>query len=161
MPLPTLGKPANQRCEYQRHGRGCAIYFHRPLGCKVFSCRWLANDDADDLRRPDRAHYVIDISPDFIKLHDNDSGKEHRVPVIQIWVDPKYPNAHEDPGLRAWLARRGREGYAALIRYGSYEAFTLFPPAMMADREWHEVRDGIGEPEHSTAEIFDVVSEKI
>ena len=101
--LKTLDKPAGERCPHQRHGKGCLIYSQRPLGCRVWNCRWLASDDTTDLPRPDRAHYVIDVMPGFVTLIDDDTGERHNVEVVQIWVDPKHPDAHRGQALRRYI----------------------------------------------------------
>jgi hypothetical protein len=88
----------------------------------LWSCRWLVNDDTADMRRPDRAGYVIDMMPDFITIQDNETGALTKVEVVQIWVDPRRPDAHRDPALRAYLERRAAEGKAALVRFDSKEA---------------------------------------
>jgi hypothetical protein len=41
--------------------------------------------------------------------------------------------------LRRYLARMGEYGYAALLRFSSSEALTVFPPTMSADGQWHDV----------------------
>ena len=123
---PDFDKPAGERCPHQRHSKGCAIYDRRPFGCRMWSCRWLVNDDTNALPRPDRSHYVIDIAPDFIT--DADTGTV--IPVIQVWVDPAFPDAWHDDRLRDYIARRGKEGYATLIRYSGREAQAIFPPTM-------------------------------
>lgn len=74
--VPDFDKPAGKRCPHQRHHKGCAIYARRPFGCRFWNCRWLAEDDTAELLRPDRAHYVIDVSPDFVRDGDRP------VPVI-------------------------------------------------------------------------------
>ena len=153
VPVNELHKNAGERCKHQRH-TGCAIYAKRPMSCAIWTCRWLSDDDTADLRRPDRSHYVIDLVPDFIQITDNETGKVQDVPVIQVWMDPRYPDAHEDPELRAYLERRAREGYVALVRTGAHEAFTIFAPPMVSDHEWHVVRSGIEAPQHSTDEIM-------
>src|SRR5437660_3422800 len=83
---PDFYKPAGKRCPHQRHGKGCAIYARRPFGCRFWNCRWLVNDDTAELSRPDRSHYVIDVSPDFVTLRHDDSGEPDVVSVIQVWV---------------------------------------------------------------------------
>src|SRR5215471_3194906 len=89
-------KAAGERCRHQRSGKGCAVYRKAgfPSACLFWNCRWLVSDDTDDLRRPDRAHYVIDVMPDFITLTDNETGEKHTIEVIQVWVDPDYRDAH-------------------------------------------------------------------
>jgi hypothetical protein len=150
VPVKALRKGAGERCQHQRH-TGCAIYAKRPIDCAIWTCRWLSNDDTADLRRPDRSHYVIDLVPDFIQIESE--GVKNDIPVIQVWLDSAYPDAHEDPALRAYLERRAREGYVALVRTGAHEAFTIFAPPMVSDHQWHVVMHGTEAPEHTTEEI--------
>ncbi len=146
-----LGKPGGQRCDHQRHGKGCAIYAGRPPSCRFWNCRWLVEDDTADLSRPDRSHYVIDIMPDFITAVPHDGSPSVPVQVVQVWVDPKYPDAHRDPALRAFLARRGEENIAAIIRYNETDGFVLAPPAMNHG-EWREIAGISSGKSHSLAE---------
>ena len=148
--VPDFDKPAGCRCPHQRNGKGCMIYARRPFGCRLWNCRWLNGDDTHELQRPDRAHYVIDIGPDFIRTDDPNLAT---VPVVQVWCDPDYPDAHRDPALRAFLARRGeQERFAALIRYSDRLAFLLVPPSMSATGDWQEVRSECVEKTHTAAE---------
>jgi hypothetical protein len=140
VPVRELGKPAGQRCQHQRHGKGCSIYARRPISCRTWSCRWLVEDDTAELSRPDRSRYAIDIMPDFVTLQNNETGEETHVPVVQVWVDPFFPDAHEDATLRAYMMRRGAEGMATMIRYSSEDGFTIFPPNMASDGQWHDSR---------------------
>jgi Putative zinc- or iron-chelating domain len=67
--IADFDKPAGERCPHQRHGKGCAIYARRPFGCRMWNCKWLGDPEGTaDLSRPDRAGYVIDVMPDFIKF---------------------------------------------------------------------------------------------
>ena len=136
LPVNELDKLAGQRCKHQRTGKGCAVYRTRamPACCHFWNCRWLVNDDTADLSRPDRSHYVIDLLPDYVTVIDNETGEQTNVEVVQIWCDPKYPDAHRDPALRAYLERRAAEGKMALVRYNSSEAFSI----MMINGELHE-----------------------
>ena len=142
LPVPPLQKKAGQRCKHQSFAKGCAVY-HKPgmpMECAIWNCRWLVNDDADELSRPDRAHYVIDVMPDFITVLNNETGVKDNIQVAQIWVDPKHPDAHRDPALRRWMFRRAQDGIAALIRYNSKDGLTIFPPPFDAEKgEWHEI----------------------
>jgi hypothetical protein len=149
--VPDFDKPAGARCQHQRHAKGCAIYNSRPFGCRAWSCRWLTGEDTADLSRPDRSRYVIDMAPDFVEATDNATKAINNIPVIQVWLDPKFPNAHRDPALRAFLERRGREGYAALIRYDSSDGFVLFPPALTGG-QWLEKHSAAAGPEHTVEE---------
>jgi hypothetical protein len=141
--MPEFDKPASQPCPHQRHGKGCNVYSRRPFGCRMWSCRWLNSDDTADLRRPDRSRYVIDIMPDFVTLRPDDGGAPTNIQVVQVWCDPKEPDAWRDPALRAYIERRAADGIATMIRFGSRGgAITVFAPAMSQDGQWHEVHGG-------------------
>ena len=103
----NLAKPAGERCRYQC-SKGCRVYADLARvspSCREWSCRWLVDPRCTGMRRPDRVHYVVDIVPDFIGIQRPEGGEVISVPVIQIWCDPDYPDAHRDPGLRAYIAR--------------------------------------------------------
>lgn len=161
VPVSEIGKPANQRCMHQRVSKGCVVYRgpRFPRSCALWSCGWLMNLDAADLPRPDHAHYVIDPSPDYITVQAAD-GTNSRLPVVQIWIDPRYPHVHRSPSLRTWLARRAETlGHAALIRRNSSDGFVLLPPAVTGDG-WIE-RDAQSERrQHSMAQIFETCAAK-
>ena len=138
MHVPTIDKRAGERCPHQRANVGCNIYPSRPMCCQVWNCRWLVNDDTADLRRPDRSRYVIDVMPDIVRLVPNDGSKPMEVQVVQVWVDPKYRDAHKDPALRAYLERRAeKDGMAAIIRFNEGEALILFAPHLTGG-DWRE-----------------------
>jgi hypothetical protein len=147
--IPDFFKPAGQRCQYQQHHKGCKVYDMRPLGCRIWNCRWLTGDDTEKLSRPDRTHYVIDILPDFV-VAEQPGRDPIRIPVIQIWLDPDYPGAIEDPELKAYILRRGLEDCACLIRLDSRRAVTVLPPTLTGESKWHIVGgENIG-PQWST-----------
>lgn len=154
LPVKDIGKPGSERCQHQRTGKGCAVYHKLARvspSCVLWNCRWLIGVDTADLSRPDRSHYVIDIMPDFITITED--GKEPaNVEIVQVWVDPKYPDAYKDPALLDYLARRGEEGIAAIIRYGTMDGFVMFPPAMTDGKEFWEHRTGTMRPERSMEE---------
>jgi hypothetical protein len=154
--LPDFDKPSGARCPHQRTGKGCAIYRHRPGCCAMWNCRWLGDAAGTaDLRRPDRAHYVVDIMPDFITIREpGREGQQANVEVVQIWVDPNYRDAYKDPALMDYMARLGEKGIAAIIRYASDDAFILFPPAMTQDGTWKENHSGTKMPEPTPEERF-------
>lgn len=154
-PVAEVNKDAGQRCAHQRMGKGCAIYDKRPSSCRYWNCRWLADPESTpDLSRPDRSHYVLDIVPDYVTTVNNDTGEKHHVQVVQIWIDPRYPLAHRDPQLRAYLLRLGEEGIAAIVRYDSSKAVIIFPPNMATDGKWHE--EGDAQVDHRTHSLKDV-----
>ena len=142
LPVRAIDKRGGEKCKFQKFHIGCTVY--RRLEevapeCRLWNCRWLVNDDADDLQRPDRSHYVIDIMPDIVRVRDNETGKETMISALQVWVDPAHRDAHKDPALRAYIQRRAeRENMLALIRYSPSEGFALMPPALCADGQWHE-----------------------
>jgi hypothetical protein len=140
LPIPgaPLHKPANTRCQHQRSGKGCTIYASRPTPCRVFACRWLADAECAGMKRPDRSHYVVDINPDYVEAVYED-GTRFKVGVIQVWVDPAYRLAYRAPELRAYMLRMATDHrLATIIRYSSTEAFTVFPPPLASDGQWHE-----------------------
>jgi len=156
LPVKEIGKLANTRCAHQRTGKGCMVYntMRMPFSCKVWNCRWLVNDDADDLKRPDRSHYVIDIMPDFVTVRDEITGFAASIPVLQVWVDPGHPDAWRDPHLMAYIARRGEtDNMGTLIRFGNDRVISVFPPAVTGG-DWVIRTDGQLTEEHSPADIF-------
>lgn len=136
-----MNKPAGQRCRFQKHHKGCSIYDRRPMACRAWNCRWLVEDDTHDLHRPDRTHCVIDLMPDLIRITDDERGPVD-IEVVQIWVDPTYPDAWRSPEMLAYIERRGSENIATIIRYDSKRAIVVFPPTISSDKQWHEIDDG-------------------
>lgn len=161
LPVKEINKPATTRCQHQRHGKGCAVY-HKPekgfpWSCAAWSCVWLGGADADaaKLSRPDRSHCVIDVMPDFVTAQDPNVG-EVRIPAVQIWADPKYPDCHRDPELRAWLIRR--TGWVGLVRFSGEDAIVLIPPYMMGTGQWLEKRSSnYREDTHSFGQILEAL----
>jgi hypothetical protein len=161
LPVKSLQKLAGHKCKHQRFRTGCAIYGlarGMPMDCKLWSCRWLVGKDTDDLMRPDHAHYVIDIMPDFITISPDDGSPQYNIQVAQIWVDPKYPDAHHDPALRRWMVRRAEEGIACIIRFNEREAFVIFAPPFDVNGQWHEIKSGMKPgPTHSLIEVVEAL----
>lgn len=125
--IPDFDKKAGCDCPHQRHHTGCKIYKRRPFGCRFWTCRWLAEDDTQDLPRPDYAHYVIDSQPDFVKATNGAVIK-----VIQIWCDPAYPHAHRDRRLREYLKRQFQKfGFQAIIRYNERDSIFVYYDGIM------------------------------
>jgi hypothetical protein len=159
----SLNKPAGVRCSYQRHsdkGECCKVYAKLESvspECRLWSCRWVL-DDAGATRRPDHVHYVIDMMPDFVLFDPEDGTTPTKVPIVQVWVDPKHPDAHRDPALRAWLDE-GR--HIALVRYDQERAFLLSPPSRSEDRQWHEKRSMVPTRRtHSAREVIGALAER-
>lgn len=157
LPVVELGKKGGQRCRYQRHNKGCSVYRQKamPLCCELWTCRWLVEDRTGDIRRPDRAHYVIDILPDFVTVVDNISGRETHIPVLQVWCDPSYPDAWRDPQLMAYIERLGaEEGMAAMIRFNEEVATFVAPPSINPKGEWFIQESNVGGPTHRAADFI-------
>lgn len=154
-----ISKLAGERCQHQKFKKGCAIYTDpaMPPSCKMWSCVWVLNDDAADLSRPDRSRYVIDMMMDYVQANNEQTGESIDVPVVQVWVDPKYPDAHRDPALRAYLERRGAQGVAAIIRYDAKRAFVLSPPSMSGTGDFVEIAGESSGRDHTAAEIIDTL----
>jgi hypothetical protein len=151
----SFHKPAGQRCKHQC-AAGCRVYNKRqmPMSCRLWNCMWITGQLPRDLRRPDRVHYVVDVAPDYVTRQDETTGATMDIPVVQIWCDPGYPDAHRDPALRAWLNAERR---CALIRFDSSNAILLVPPSVNADGTWYERPSNLmtRRAEHSPAEIFE------
>jgi hypothetical protein len=156
LPVPPLGKPGGTSCRFQKFHKGCTVYrrSEMPPECAIWNCRWLVNDDADELSRPDRSHYVIDVMPDFITIRNDGTGALQHWQVVQIWVDPKCPTAHRDPALRRWLSRRAEQGILGLVRFSETDALVLFPPQIAPDGQWHEIPSGQKEKTHTLDEMI-------
>lgn len=145
LPVPgaPLHKPAGRRCKHQTMSKGCGIYASRPLPCRVFACRWLCDSETEGMPRPDRAHYVIDMQDDYVEIIEEEGGPRRKVGVIQVWLDPAFPDAYKAPALRAYMLRQAQQyNIATIVRLSSHEAFTVFPPPIASDGQWHEKRDG-------------------
>lgn len=159
VPVSEIDKPANKRCAHQRAFKGCAIYASRPLTCRLWSCVW-HGDEGSGLSRPDQSHYVVDPVPDFVTARPDDGGPSHRFGVVQIWCDPRHPDAWRDPALLAYIDRRGLdEGFSGLVRYDSTRGFVIFPPSVTGKGWVINTETTVGGPEHSAADIAEALTE--
>jgi hypothetical protein len=139
VPVPTIGKEAGKKCQNQRHGKGCTIYANRPFACRSWSCRWLADPETQGMSRPDRAHYVIDCTWDYITLRPEDGSAPTNLAVIQVWVDPAFRDAYKAPELRAYMERVAIKHRAAcIVRWSRNEAIVVFAPCLNSEGVWHE-----------------------
>ena len=144
LPVRDIAKPAGVRCKHTKHKRGCMIYADRPFSCRTWSCRWMSDYSTVGLPRPDRAHYVIDMVYDHIVIKPHDGSDSSKITVLQVWVDPAFPDAHRAPYLQQ-MGEKYR--VAAIIRFDSRKALVVFPPSFSTDREWHEIAHGVVVPE--------------
>jgi hypothetical protein len=141
VPVTGLNKAAGERCRHSKAGKGCTIYATRPFECRTWACRWLADPKTAGMPRPDRCHYVIDMETDYATMRDAE-GNEHRFNMLQVWVDPAYPDAHRAPELRAFmLTAAERWGVPTIVRFSSTSAIVVWPPPIAGSGEWFEQRD--------------------
>jgi hypothetical protein len=155
VPGPPLFKLAGVKCRHQKHGKGCMIYASRPTACRVFACRWLADRETAGMPRPDRAHYVIDVASDYVEAVEEATGKRTRIGVVQVWIDPAYPDAYRTPELTAYMLHIATTyRMATIIRQNSREAFTVFPPPLSSDGQWHEITGNIVTRDADDAQIM-------
>lgn len=139
VPVPTIGKQAGVKCQHQRFGKGCMIYADRPFACRTWACRWLADPDTAGMPRPDRCHYVIDMTWDYVTMTEDGTGKVTNLPVIQVWVDPAFRDAYRAPELRAYMARMAEQYRAAtIVRWSRRDAIVVFAPCLNSGGVWHE-----------------------
>jgi hypothetical protein len=149
LPIRELRKPAATKCPHQKFGKGCTIYAHRPTECRAWSCRWVSDRATVGMPRPDRCHYVIDMSYDHITMNPNDGGEAQRLSVFQVWCDPAFPMAYRAPELRAYtLMRAEKHGIGCIVRFDSAKAIVVLAPKFWDDGLWHEMSGGILVGEH-------------
>jgi hypothetical protein len=163
VPVPVIQKPAGKRCKHARHGKGCTIYATRPFDCRSWTCRWMADRaNTEGMSRPDRSHFVVDIIPDQIK-QKFESGAERDIGVIQVWIDPAFPEAAKSDELRRYMAHMAEKfGYPTIIRWNARDAYVVFPPAICADGQWHQMSGNVtphNEWERMLFENWEVVTE--
>lgn len=144
LPVEEIEKPAGASCCHLSRLGGCSVYARRPLGCRLWSCRWLTDPRTESLPRPDQCHYVVDIGTDQIVIGDSD---KFALEVLQVWVDPKYPDAHRCERLRSYL---NDLQMPAIVRYSSSEGIVIFPPSVTGSPEWIERGSNV----HQTRESF-------
>lgn len=133
LPVSPLFKPAGVKCSHQRHSRGCDLYgdrYRRPPLCASWGCLWLVGGFPG--RRPDRSGFFIDGSRHFVALGADPTCKS-LVPAIQVWVDPKRPQAYFAQELKDWLFDLGE--MVAVVRCGR-KVVTIVPPKMSESGDW-------------------------
>lgn len=139
LPVKELEKGADTRCQHQGR-KGCAIYHQLgfPGSCGLWNCAWLGGEDVP---RPDRCGWVVDIVPDMVYAQNNETGEQQQILVSVVWVEPGRDPTF-DPKLRRYAERCAEKNMAVMLRFGSHRAVIVFPPALASDGKWHFVRDG-------------------
>jgi hypothetical protein len=134
-----LFKAAGVKCEHVC-GKGCGIYPNRPDPCRYWNCAWLYQMATAGMRRPDHAGYVVDPMPQELLINHKPAM------VVQVWVDPKRPDAWRDPALLAYLEHvAARFRMPAMVRWShpgpqaGQESMFLAAPCL-TDCGWIERR---------------------
>jgi hypothetical protein len=137
LPILELGKSAGQKCEHQKFGVGCKVHGtqSQPLSCRRWNCWWLMYPTFT-LPRPDRAGYVVDPTADVAVIGEDVFASKH-VPALQVWADPKRPDAWR--AALPWIKEMLKDNEAvAVIRFGSKEAIAIIPPQLSDSGDWTE-----------------------
>jgi hypothetical protein len=151
-----LDKLTGVRCEHQRHKKGCHSYPARPESCRLWNCRWVLGQLPDGMSRPDRAHYIVDMMPDFVTVDKGDGPQNYQ--VVQIWVDPAYPGFHQDRHLLAYLGEQWRRNILGIARFGAKLALTMVPPGFTGpDQNYWTAVQGTSTSEHTPEEIMNAM----
>jgi hypothetical protein len=145
--VASLAKPAGQKCQHSKHGKGCAIYPNRPHDCRTWACRWIADVDTAGMPRPDRCHYVIDMAWETIHAREEVDGPSRPITALQVWVDPAFPDAGNAPELRRFIEHVAEKyGAVTILRFGASTSKVILAPVLMKTGEWHEM-SGTGAPD--------------
>ncbi len=93
--------------------------------------------------------------PDYVTLR-NEGADDFNLPVLQVWVDPAYPDAwRADRDFLAYLQELGlEEGMAAIIRNGETDAIFLAPPAINKDGTWFESISNVSRPSTTATDLL-------
>jgi hypothetical protein len=158
LPVVSLDKIANQKCEFQKFHKGCTVYNTKrmPIECRVWQCRWIVSQLPDNIARPDRVHYVVDVMPDNIVIQDHEAGKSHIMECIVVWCDPKHPLAYRNPELYDWVAAQNK---VLMVRMNSRDSIIVFPPALNSTHEWAEVTTEAHERDVVTKAVEDAIKQ--
>ncbi|HLH97372.1 MAG TPA: hypothetical protein VKW08_19860 [Xanthobacteraceae bacterium] len=104
-----IKKPPGVWCRHAVKGSGCAVYADRPSVCRRFYCHWMLTPGLGPEWKPDKARFVLYGDPTARK-------------VIDIAVDPAFPNAWMKPPYREtimrWAAAAAADNCFVLIQIG-------------------------------------------
>jgi hypothetical protein len=140
VPVPEIRKAAGARCVHARYGKGCAIHAHRPISCRTWSCRWLADPRTTGMPRPDRCHYVIDMMAGEFVLRPPGAKEPMKVAAVLVYLDPAFPHAHRASELRAYLLRMAKlHGAPTVVRVDGRDKLAIIPPPISPDGKWQEI----------------------
>jgi hypothetical protein len=130
LPVGSLKKKANEACRHL-HSKGCRIYDMRPTDCQLWSCRWLTGESTENMPRPDRCGYVIDMMPDAVMV--NDRGEKTLAEVVVVWASSE--TCWQNERFYEWVDRCATDGKAVLIRYDERRAQLVAGAAITVEKE--------------------------
>lgn len=158
VPVEEIGKPGNTRCRFQKSGKGCSIYEFKPDSCSHWSCAWLTGKDTENIKRPDKGHYIIDGYFTYMDLLIGDEEKQFK--ALQIWVDPKHKQAYQDAALFKYIMKYAERDIVSVIRYQASGGFVLLSPKITETDFWFRVWPPGGDYPNGHKEIFKVTFDK-
>lgn len=137
-PVRSIDKPGFTWCKHAKPGSNhtCTIYDHKPIECTIWNCFYLdclLHGTAPPFDRPDRTHYVVDMSFDVVGWDDRD------YPAVQVWEDPAYKGAwRDDKRLRRFIHDAAEKNVLTLIRHTPIRGTVILAPPLV--QEWTEIR---------------------
>lgn len=104
--IPSIEKPAWERCQHVCEGGGCGIYEQRPSECREWSCFWRLGwgEDSD---RPEKLGVVVDldVAPAFLQIGHGrrDVDKTERVVLFRESVEGAFDAPEVQRHVRNFL----------------------------------------------------------
>jgi hypothetical protein len=121
--VSAIGKSAGKWCPLAVPGQGCGVYSDRPVMCRAFACRWLADASFGDEWYPARAKMVVTIQPVGQPVG---SGL-----AIYVDVDESYPDAWRRAPYYAQLRARAAGRFTVVVRCGA-RRYAVLPAGEVA-----------------------------
>lgn len=108
----------------------------------MWSCAWVLDENLPAFLEPKKCHFVIDCLPDECAMLEN--GKQVMKQVVQMWVDPGYPNAWQEPAARWAMEFYGLNfQLPTLVRFGNEKGIFVMPSILSPDNKWHYAMSGV------------------
>lgn len=111
--VQELAKPPGIWCRHCSRSGGCAIYDLRPADCRDFHCEWMMSKALGPEWKPDRAKFVLIVTPTGHLAACVDPGFPsawRRAPYYQAlgqWARERAENPWSSwPGVDVWIGRR-------------------------------------------------------
>lgn len=152
LPIADIGKPANKWCQHAKIGHGCKIYADLPDSCRNWSCLWVLEGTWPAELQPNKSHVIFDMMTDQVAAVQ-DSGRIDQHEVIQLWVDPDYPEAHRAKVVRDMIEFIAMSyGLSTLARIGGRGILIAAPP-LTSDRRWMEKTSILEDPNNPVRKL--------